>query len=115
LELRFTTLDYDHVWILIKGYINQICGENPTDLRMGVPAPTTNFDGLSITLIEMQRKAAIISTYQTCQDARALEGWLEARPQRFAMVGINANSYNAIVWIASQSYGPLNILWVSRK
>jgi hypothetical protein len=25
----------------IKGYIDHLCGETPTDLRMGVPASTT--------------------------------------------------------------------------
>jgi hypothetical protein len=41
----------------IKGYINRLCGETPTDLRMGVQAPTTNFAGLSVILSETQRKA----------------------------------------------------------
>jgi hypothetical protein len=45
--------------MLIRSYINQLCVETPTDLRMGVPASTTNFVGLSVTLTETQRKAAI--------------------------------------------------------
>jgi hypothetical protein len=40
---------------------------------MGVPAPTISFDGLSVTLVERQRKAAINFVYQTCRDARELE------------------------------------------
>jgi hypothetical protein len=58
---------------------------------MGVPAPTTNFVGLSLTLIETQHKAALNYTYQPCQDARTLEKWLEMQLQRFAMIGINAD------------------------
>jgi hypothetical protein len=59
--------------MLIKGHINNMCGETPTDLRMGIPAPTTNFDGLTVTLIETQRKAANNSRYQSRRDARELE------------------------------------------
>jgi ADP-ribose pyrophosphatase YjhB (NUDIX family) len=40
---RFTYVDYGHVWVLIRGYINQLCDQTPTYLRMGVPALTTNF------------------------------------------------------------------------
>jgi hypothetical protein len=49
------TVDSGLVWMLIRGYINQLCGETPTDLRMEVPAPTINFASLSVTLIETQR------------------------------------------------------------
>jgi hypothetical protein len=49
--------------VLIKGYINQLCGETPTDLRMRVPLPSTNFVGLSVALSEAQRKTAINATY----------------------------------------------------
>jgi hypothetical protein len=73
------------MWMLIKGYINQICEETPIDLSIGIPSPTTNFAGLSVTLIETQRKVAITSTYLSCQDARTLEEWEEMQPQRFAM------------------------------
>jgi hypothetical protein len=52
---RFTTGDCGHVWMLIKGYIHQLCDETPTDLRMRAPAPTTNFVGLSVTLFDTQR------------------------------------------------------------
>jgi hypothetical protein len=61
---RFTAADSIHVWILIKGYINQLCGETPTVLRMGFPAHATNFDGMTVTLIATQRKAAINAPYQ---------------------------------------------------
>jgi hypothetical protein len=64
--------------MLIRGYIYQSCGETPSDLRMGVPAPKTNFDGLSVTLIETQRKAAINSKFESGREPRKLEDWLEA-------------------------------------
>jgi hypothetical protein len=46
----FTASDYSLAWMLIKGYTCQLCGETPIDLRMGVPAPTTNYNGMSVTL-----------------------------------------------------------------
>jgi hypothetical protein len=81
--------------MLIQGYINQLCRETPTHLRMKIPAPTTTFIGLTITLTETQRKAAIKSAYHTSRDAphaRELEDWLKAQPQSFANLGINADS-----------------------
>jgi hypothetical protein len=57
---RFSTIDNCHVWMLIRGHINRLCGETPTDLRMGVPAPTTKFDGLTVTVNKTERKAEII-------------------------------------------------------
>jgi hypothetical protein len=87
----------------------------PTDLRMGIPAPTANFDGLTVTFTEMQRKAAINSPYQFDRDARELEDRLEAQPQRFAMLGINDDSNNLVVWVMSQFSGPLNTWWLNRK
>jgi hypothetical protein len=51
--------------MLIRGYINQLCGKTPTDLRMGTPLPTTNFVGLPVTLTETQREAAINSKFQS--------------------------------------------------
>jgi hypothetical protein len=39
-------------------YINQLCGETPTDLRMGIPAHVTNFASRSVTLIETKRNVA---------------------------------------------------------
>jgi hypothetical protein len=39
---------YVDQWMLVKGYIKKLCGETPTGLRMGVPAPVTNFVGLSV-------------------------------------------------------------------
>jgi hypothetical protein len=76
-----------------------MCGETPTDLRMGVPPHATNFDGLSVVLTETQRKVAINSRYHSSRDPRELEDWLEAQPQRFAMLGINADSYNVVVCV----------------
>jgi hypothetical protein len=75
---------------------------------MGNPAPTTNFLGMTVTLTEMQRKAAINSRYKSCRGARELEAWLEAQPQRFAMLGVNTDSYSSVVWVTSQFFGPRN-------
>jgi hypothetical protein len=30
----FSTVDYGLVWLLIRGDVNQLCGQTPTDLRM---------------------------------------------------------------------------------
>jgi hypothetical protein len=62
---RFSSVDFGAVWLLIRGYINDMCGQTPTDLRMGAPIPTTNFAGLPVTLIETQRKAANNSPLQS--------------------------------------------------
>jgi hypothetical protein len=101
--------------MLIKGYVNHMCGETPTDLRMGVPALATNVVGLTVTLTETQREAAINSPYQSGRDSSELEDSLEAQPQRFAMRGINADLYNVVVWVASQFCRPLNNWWLNRK
>jgi hypothetical protein len=34
---RFSIVDNGHVWMLIRGHINRLYCETPTDLRMGVP------------------------------------------------------------------------------
>jgi hypothetical protein len=56
--------DFGPVWLLIRGNINQLCRQTPTDLRMGAPVPTTNFASLPVTLTGIQRKAAINSPMQ---------------------------------------------------
>jgi hypothetical protein len=101
--------------MLIKDYINHMCGKTPTDLRIGVPAPTTNFGGSTVTLIETQRKAAINARYKLGRDSRELEDWLEAQPRRFAMLGINAESYNVVMWVTSNFSRPLSYWWLNRK
>jgi hypothetical protein len=70
---RFSSVDYGHVWLLIRGYINQLSGQTPSDLRVGTPMPTTNLAGLPMTLTETQRKAAANSTLQSGKNARELE------------------------------------------
>jgi hypothetical protein len=67
-----------NVWTLIRGYINQLCGQTLTDLRMGAPVPTTNFAGRPVTFTETQRKAATNSKFQYGREPRELEDWLEA-------------------------------------
>jgi hypothetical protein len=105
---RFTSVDSCHVWLLIRGYINQLCGQPPTDLRMGVPTTTTNFGGLPVTLSETQRKAAINSKFHSGREPRELEDCLEAQPQRFVLLGITTDFYDAVIWVTSQFSGPLN-------
>jgi hypothetical protein len=61
---RFTTVDSSHVWLLIRGHINRLTGEGPTDLRVGMPMPTHNLAGLHVTLTETKRKAGINSPLQ---------------------------------------------------
>jgi hypothetical protein len=99
---RFSSVDSGHVWLLIRGYINQLCVETPTDLRVGTPMPTSNLDGLHVTLTETQRKAAINSPFQSSENARNLEDWLEAQPQRFLLLGITDDSYDSVIWVTSQ-------------
>jgi hypothetical protein len=43
----------------------------------------TDFVGLTVTLTETQRKAAIMSPLQCGIEARQLEDWLETQQQRF--------------------------------
>jgi hypothetical protein len=94
---RFTSVDSRHVWLLIRvGYINHVCGQTPTDLRMGVLAPTTNFVGLHVTLTETRRKAAINSKFMYGHEPHELHDRLEAQPQRFVLLGITADSYDAV-------------------
>jgi hypothetical protein len=100
--------------LLIKGYINKMCGEAPTALRMGPPPPTTNFVGLSGKLTETQRHGVIINApYQSHQHACKLEDFLEMQPQRFVMLGINVDTYTAVVWVTSHFLGPLSIWWLT--
>jgi hypothetical protein len=99
---RFSSVDSGNVWLLIRGYINQLCGETPTDLRVGMPMPTRNLAGLHVTLTGTQRKAAINSPFQFGGNARELEDWLEAQPQRFFLLGITADSYDSVIWVTSQ-------------
>jgi ADP-ribose pyrophosphatase YjhB (NUDIX family) len=112
---RFTSVDSGPVWLLIRGHINRLSGETPTDLRVGMPMPTQNLAALHVTLTETQRKAAINSPLQTSRFANELEDWLEAQPQRFLMLGITADSYDSVIWVTSQFSGHLNGWWPNRK
>jgi hypothetical protein len=112
---RFSSVDYGRVWLLIRGYIIQLSGQTPTDLRVGNPMPTTYSAGLPMTLSDTQRKAAVNSPLQSGKNARELEDWLEAQPQRFLLLGITANSYDSLIWATSHSSGPLNGGWLNRK
>jgi hypothetical protein len=113
--IRFTTVDSGSVWLLIRGHINRLTGEGPTDLRVGMSMPTHNLAGLHVNLTETQRKAAINSPNQSGRVPNELEDWLEAQPQRFVMLGIIADSYDAVIWVTSQFAGHLNGWWLNRK
>jgi hypothetical protein len=39
----------------------------------------------------------------------------EMKPQRFLMMGINLDTYNALVWVKSQFSGPLSSWHLDRK
>jgi hypothetical protein len=112
---RFTTVDAGSLWLLIRGHINRLTGEGPTDLRVGQPIPTHNLAGLPVTLTETQRKAAINAPYQNGQVPHVLEDWLEAQPQRFLMLGISPDTYDSVIWVTSQFVGHLNGWWLNRK
>jgi hypothetical protein len=73
------------------------------------------FAGLPVTLTKTQRKATVNSPYQSGEDARELEDWLEAQPQRFLLLGITAHSCDSFIWVASLFSGPLNGWWLYRK
>jgi hypothetical protein len=105
---RFSSVDSGHVWLLIRGYINQLSGQTPTYLRMGAPMPTTNFVGLHVTLIETRHKATVNSPLQFGRFPRELEDWLEAQPQLFLLLCITADSYDSMIWVTSQFSRPLN-------
>jgi ADP-ribose pyrophosphatase YjhB (NUDIX family) len=112
---RFSLVDSGHVWLLIRGYVNQVCGEIPTDLRVGMPIPTTNLVGLLVTLTETKRKATANLPFQYGADARDLEDWFEAQPRRFLLLGITADSYDSVIWFTSQFSGHMNGWWLNRK
>jgi hypothetical protein len=77
--------------------------------------PTTSLAGLHVTLTKTQRKAAVNSPFQFGKNARELEDWLEAQPQRCLLLGITADSYGSIIWVTSQFSGHLNGWWLNRK
>jgi hypothetical protein len=49
------------------------------------------------------------------QDAHKLKDMLEMPLQRFLMLGINHDSYNAAVWVTSKFLRALNSWWLNRK
>jgi hypothetical protein len=83
------------------------------------PAYLTNFVELSVILIETQRKAAIVTTYQSGQDARKLEQWLDMPQQRFVMLGIDLDSLiqcRVLSGILAMKLSrPLNNWWLNRR
>jgi hypothetical protein len=82
---------------------------------MGVAAATTNFVGLTVTLFETQRKAAINAPTIKTVPHVSLKTCSRRNVNAFAMLGINANSYKVVVWVKFQVSGPMNIWWLNRK
>jgi hypothetical protein len=68
-----------------------------------------------VTLTGTQRKATINSPFQSSENARNLENWLEAQPQRFLLLGITVDSYDSVIWVSSQFVGHRNGWWLNRK
>jgi hypothetical protein len=75
--------------------------EEPTNLRMRAPPPATNLDGLHVSLAESQRKAIVQAHRQDGTNPRGLEDLLEFHPQRFLMLGLDAGTYSAVIWVTS--------------
>jgi hypothetical protein len=65
--------------------------------------------------METQRKAAINSPLQFGRFPREMEYWLDPQPQRFVSLGITIDSYDAVIWVTSQFFGPLNSWWLNRE
>jgi hypothetical protein len=103
---RFSSVDYGHVWLLIRGYINHLCGETPTDLRVETPMPTTDLADLLVTLTGTQRKAAVNSPFQSGKDPRELENWLEAQPQRFFCSELRLTLTTQLIWLLHSFLDP---------
>jgi hypothetical protein len=68
-----------------------------------------------VTHNETQRKAAVNSPFQSGKNVRELEDWPEAQPQRFLLLGITVNSYDSVIWVIAQFFGPLNGWWLNWK
>jgi hypothetical protein len=85
---------------------------------MGAHAPATNFGGLHVTLTDTQRNVAIDSKFQSIQDlnhANLKNGSRHNRNVSSCSELLLILTYDALKWVTSQFYGPLNIWWLNRK
>jgi hypothetical protein len=70
---RFTRVDSCSFWKQCVDFFNLLVCEEPTDLRMRIPPPTTKFDGLDVSLTENRRKAAVQAPRQKTTNTRDLK------------------------------------------
>jgi hypothetical protein len=59
---------------------NHLVDDEPLDLRMRVPPPTTKLDRLLVTVTGNQRKAVVPGPQHDGINPRGLEHWLEFQP-----------------------------------
>jgi hypothetical protein len=102
---RFSVSDFGSVWKQCVGFFNELVGEEPSALRMRVSPLATNFDGLPIFLTENQRKV-VRAPRPDGTNPRDLEDLLEFQPQRFLLLGLDPDTFNAVTWVTSQFGGP---------
>ena len=60
---------------------------------MRVPPPTTNFDGLLVTMTGNQRKAVVQGPRPDDINPRDFEEWLKFQLQRLSMLGLDPDTY----------------------
>jgi hypothetical protein len=82
---------------------------------MGTQVPMTTLVVHPFILTGTERKAATNSKFQSGREPRELEDWLEVQPQRFVLLGITFDSYDAEIWVTSQLFRTLNKWWLNRK
>jgi hypothetical protein len=68
-----------------------------TDIRMRMPPPTTEFDGLHVTLVVNQPKVKILDRMELAQGD--LKDWLDFLPQQFLMLGLVPDTCSAVIWL----------------
>jgi hypothetical protein len=60
----------------------------------------------TLPLLRLSERQRFYSKFMYGRDLRELEDWLEAQPQRFVLLGITNDSYDAVIWVTSQFSGP---------
>jgi hypothetical protein len=75
---RFSSVDSDYVWLLIRCHINHLRGETPTDLLCGHAYTYDQHGWLTCDPYRDSYQAAVNSPFQSGADARDPEDWLEA-------------------------------------
>jgi hypothetical protein len=93
------------IWKQCVGFFNHLIDDEPSDLCIRVPPPTTNFDGLHVSVTENQRKAVAQGPRHYGTNPRDLEDWLEFKPQRFLMLGLDPDTFSAVVCVTTSQFG----------